>query len=154
MKLLSIILLISATLLQARPTVKRAAFPSVLDHSEIQKYAEEKNFEQLCKIINWLQNLLMEADNDNDLNILGEGLENLKQATQNLDNFHCQVPIIVTLITSTIESTSEEMMKTLQFWLQFWRMIKTLNCAMIVKKATRKKLKHGLFFFTEIATKS
>ena len=82
MKLALIILLMSATLLQARPTVKRAAFPSVLDHSGIQKYVRENDFEQLCHIINRLQNLLIEANTDNDLNILGEGLENLKEATQ------------------------------------------------------------------------
>ena len=101
----------SATLLQARPTVKRAAFPSVLDHSGIQKYVRENDFEQLCHIINRLQNLLIEANTDNDLNILGEGLENLKEATQSLDSLHCEV----TLITSTEENTGKSLSEALIF---------------------------------------
>jgi hypothetical protein len=51
---------------------------------------------------------LLKAETENDLNILEKGMDNLKQATQSLNNFHCQVPVIVTLITSTVKTTLEE----------------------------------------------
>ena len=101
-------MLLSASLLQARPVEKRAALPSFMDHSNIQRYVREKDFSTLCDLRNRLLNLSMEAETENDLNILEEGLENLKEATRSLENFHCQVPVIVTLITSTEETTSEE----------------------------------------------
>ena len=101
-------MLLSASLLQARPVEKRAALPSFMDHSNIQRYVREKDFSTLCDLRNRLLNLSMEAETENDLNILEEGLENLKEATRSLENFHCQVPVIVTLITTTEETTSEE----------------------------------------------
>lgn len=108
MKLELIILLLSANLVQAKPIEKRAALPSFMDHSNIQRYVRENDQSSLCDLKNRLQNLLLEAKTENDLNILEEGMENLKSATQSLNNFHCQVPVIVTLITSTEKTTSEE----------------------------------------------
>ena len=108
MKLSMIILLMSATLIQAKPIEKRAALPSFMDHSNIQRYVRENDQSSLCDLKNRLQNLLLEAKTENDLSILEEGMENLKSATQSLNNFHCQVPVIVTLITSTEKTTSEE----------------------------------------------
>ena len=108
MKLALIILLLSPTLVQAKPIEKRAALPSFMDHSNIQRYVRENNFERLCDLRDRLQNLLLKAETENDLNILEEGMDNLKEATQSLNNFHCQVPVIVTLITSTEKTTLEE----------------------------------------------
>ena len=108
MKLALFILLLSANLVQAKPIEKRAALPSFMDHSNIQRYVRENDQSSLCDLKNRLQNLLLEAKTENDLNILEEGMDNLKEATQSLNNFHCQVPVIVTLITSTEKTTSEE----------------------------------------------
>ena len=108
MKLALIILLLSANLVQAKPIEKRAALPSFMDHSNIQRYVRENDQSSLCDLKNRLQNLLLEAKTENDINILEEGMDNLKEATQSLNNFHCQVPVIVTLITSTEKTTSEE----------------------------------------------
>ena len=108
MKLSVIILLMSATLIQAKPIEKRAALPSFMDHSDIQRYVRENDRSKLCDLRNRLQNLLLKAETENDLKILEEGMDNLKQATQSLNNFHCQVPVIVTLITSTEKTTLEE----------------------------------------------
>ena len=108
MKLHIIILLMSATLIQAKPIEKRAALPSFMDHSDIQRYVRENDRSKLCDLRNRLQNLLLKAKTENDLNILEEGMDNLKEATQSLNNFHCQVPVIVTLITSSEKTTLEE----------------------------------------------
>ena len=108
MKLALIVLLLLATLLQAKPVEKRAALPSFMDHSNIKRYVRENDFSRLCDIRNRLQNLLLEAETENDLNILTEGMDNLKEATQSLNNFHCQVPVLVTLITSTEKTNLEE----------------------------------------------
>ena len=78
MKLSMIILLMSATLIQAKPMEKRAALPSFMDHSDIQRYVRENDRSKLCDLRNRLQNLLVKAENENDLNILEEGMDNLK----------------------------------------------------------------------------
>ena len=78
MKLSMIILLMSATLIQAKPIEKRAALPSFMDHSDIQRYVRENDRSKLCDLRNRLQNLLVKAENENDLNILEEGMDNLK----------------------------------------------------------------------------
>ena len=78
MKLSMIILLMSATLIQAKPIEKRAALPSFMDHSDIQRFVRENDRSKLCDLRNRLQNLLVKAENENDLNILEEGMDNLK----------------------------------------------------------------------------
>ena len=78
MKLSMIILLMLATLIQAKPIEKRAALPSFMDHSDIQRFVRENDRSKLCDLRNRLQNLLVKAENENDLNILEEGMDNLK----------------------------------------------------------------------------
>ena len=68
----------SATLIQAKPIEKRAALPSFMDHSDIQRFVRENDRSKLCDLRNRLQNLLVKAENENDLNILEEGMDNLK----------------------------------------------------------------------------
>ena len=78
MKLSMIILLMSASLVQAKPIEKRAALPSFMDHSNIQRYVRENDQSSLCDLRNRLQDLLLKAETENDLNILEEGMDNLK----------------------------------------------------------------------------
>ena len=101
MKLATILLLFSTQLVQVTPVVKRETEASFLD-SMVQSYITEKNFERLCDLINRIQNFIKEAKDQNDRKLLEEVLEDVKkQDTQILDNFHCQTPVISSLVTKT-----------------------------------------------------
>ena len=115
MKLATILLLFSTLLVQVTPVVKRETKASFLD-SMVQSYITEKNFERLCDLINRLQNFIKEAKNQNDRKLLEEVLEDVKkQDIQILDNFHCQTPVISSLVTKTENAvtTSKENSKIL-----------------------------------------
>ena len=101
MKLATILLLFSTQLVQVTPVVKRETEASFLD-SMVQSYITEKNFERLCDLINRIQNFIKEAKDQNDRKLLEEVLGDLKkQDIQILDNFHCQTPVISSLVTKT-----------------------------------------------------
>ena len=101
MKLATILLLFSTLLVQVTPVVKRETKASFLD-SMVQSYITEKNFERLCDLINRIQNFIKEAKDQNDRKLLEEVLEDVKkQDIQILDNFHCQTPVISSLVTKT-----------------------------------------------------
>ena len=68
----------------------------------VQSYITENNFERLCDLINRIQNFIKEAKDQNDRKLLEEVLEDVKkQDIQILDNFHCQTPVISSLVTKT-----------------------------------------------------
>ena len=101
MKLATILLLFSTQLVQVTPVVKRKTEASFLD-SMVQSYITENNFERLCDLINRIQNFIKEAKDQNDRKLLEEVLEDVKkQDIQILDNFHCQTPVISSLVTKT-----------------------------------------------------
>ena len=101
MKLATILLLFSTQLVQVTPVVKRKTEASFLD-SMVQSYITENNFERLCDLINRIQNFIKEAKDQNDRKLLEEVLGDLKkQDIQILDNFHCQTPVISSLVTKT-----------------------------------------------------
>ena len=100
MKLATILLLFSTLLVQVTPVVKRETEASFLD-SMAQSYITEKNFERLCDLINRLQNFIKEAKDFNDRKLLEEFLQDVKKDSQILDNFHCQTPVISSLVTTT-----------------------------------------------------
>ena len=100
MKLATILLLFSTLLVQVTPVVKRETKASFLD-SMVQSYITEKNFERLCDLINRLQNFIKEAKDFNDRKLLEEFLQDVKKDSQILDNFHCQTPVISSLVTTT-----------------------------------------------------
>ena len=101
MKLTTILLLFSTLIVQVTPVVKRETKASFLD-SMVQSYITEKNFERLCDLINRIQNFIKDAKDQNDRKLLEEVLEDVKkQDIQILDNFHCQTPVISSLVTKT-----------------------------------------------------
>ena len=100
MKLATILLLFSTLLVQVTPVVKKETKASFLD-SMVQSYITEKNFERLCDLINRLQNFIKEAKDFNDRKLLEEFLQDVKKDSQILDNFHCQTPVISSLVTTT-----------------------------------------------------
>ena len=100
MKLTTILLLFSTLIVQVTPVVKRETKASFLD-SMVQSYITEKNFERLCDLINRLQNFIKQAKDLNDRKLLEEVLEDVKKNSQILDNFHCQTPVISSLVTTT-----------------------------------------------------
>ena len=67
----------------------------------VQKYILENNFNALCDLAKQMQTILTESKNEADQKIIKKSLAKLKEATQHLENFHCQVPIITTLVTTT-----------------------------------------------------
>ena len=99
MKLTTILLLFSTLIVQVTPVVKRETKASFLD-SMVQSYISEKNFERLCDLINRLQNFIKQAKDLNDRKLLEEVLEDVKKNSQILDNFHCQTPVISSLVTT------------------------------------------------------
>ena len=114
MKLATIFLLFSTLLVQVTSVVKRETEASFLD-SMVQSYITEKNFERLCDLINRIQNFIKEAKDQNDRKLLEEVLEDVKKDSQILDNFHCQAPVISSLVTTTENAvtTSKENSKIL-----------------------------------------
>ena len=99
MKLTTILLLFSTLIVQVTPVVKRETKASFLD-SMVQSYNSEKNIERLCDLINRLQNFIKQAKDLNDRKLLEEVLEDVKKNSQILDNFHCQTPVISSLVTT------------------------------------------------------
>ena len=94
------ILLLATILVQAKPAKKKEALfdPFAL---MVQKYILENNFNALCDLAKQMQTILTESKNEADQKIIKKSLAKLKEATQHLENFHCQVPIITTLVTTT-----------------------------------------------------
>ena len=96
----ALILLLSTILVQAKPSKKRESLfdPFAL---MVQKYISENDFNALCDLTKQIQIVLTETKEEADQKIIKKSLNKLKEATQNLENFHCQVPIITALVTST-----------------------------------------------------
>ena len=94
------ILLLSTILVQAKPVEKREALfdPFAL---MVQKYISENDFKALCDLTKQMHTILTESTKEEDQKIIQKSLDQLKEATQHLENFHCQVPVITTLITTT-----------------------------------------------------
>ena len=94
------ILLLSTILVQARHVEKREDLfdPFAL---MVQKYTSEKDFKALCDLTKQMQTILTESKDEEDQKVIQKSLEKLKEATHHLENFHCQVPVIATLVTTT-----------------------------------------------------
>ena len=94
------ILLLATILVQAKPAKKKEALfdPFAL---MVQKYILENNFNALCDLAKQMQTILTESKNEADQKIIKKSLAKLKEATQHLENFHCQVPVITALVTTT-----------------------------------------------------
>ena len=92
------ILLLSTILVQARHVEKREALfdPFAL---MVQKYISENDFNALCNLTKQMQTILTESKKEADQKIIKKSLETLKEATHHLENFHCQVPVITSLVT-------------------------------------------------------
>ena len=73
----------------------------------VQKYISENDFNALCNITKQLQIILTESKEEEDQKIFEINLEKLKEATHHLENFHCQVPVITTLVTEIPDATLE-----------------------------------------------
>ncbi len=100
MKFVAAILLLSTILVQANPVEKREAVfdPFAL---MVQKYISENDFKALCDTTKQLQTILTGSKKEEDQKIIQKSLEKLKEATHHLENFHCEVPVIATLVTTT-----------------------------------------------------
>ena len=94
------ILLLSTILVQARHVKKREALPHFFTLM-VQKHISEKDFKALCDLTKQMQTILTESKNEEDQKVIQKSLEILKEATHHLENFHCQVPVIATLVTTT-----------------------------------------------------
>ena len=90
------ILLLSTILVQAEPVQKREATfdPFVL---MVQKYISENDFNALCDLTKQMLTILTESEKEEDQKVIQKSLDQLKMATQQLENFHCQVEDEVTL---------------------------------------------------------
>ena len=94
------ILLLATILVQAKPAKKKEVLfdPFAL---MVQKYILENDFNALCDLAKQMQTILTESKNEADQKIIKKSLAKLKEATQHLENFHCQVPVITALVTTT-----------------------------------------------------
>ena len=103
------ILLMSTILVQAKPVEKREASAAPFDPFAmmVQKYISENDFNALCNITKQLQTILTESKDKEDQKIIEISLEKLKEATHHLENFHCQVTVITTLVTEILDVTLE-----------------------------------------------
>ena len=103
------ILLMSTILVQAKPVKKREASAAPFDPFAmmVKKSISENDFNALCDLTKNLQTILTESKNEEDRKIIEKGLETLKEATHRLENFHCQVPVITTLVTEIPDATLE-----------------------------------------------
>ena len=99
MKVVAAILLMSTILVQANPVEKREALFDPFSLM-VQKYISENDFKALCDLTKQMQSLLNESKGE-DQKVIQKSLDRLKEATQHLENFHCQVPVITTLVTTT-----------------------------------------------------
>ena len=103
MKVAAILLMstILPVLVQAQPVKKREASAAPFDPFAmmVQKYISENDFNALCNITKQLQTILTESKEEEDQKIIEISLEKLKEATHHLENFHCQVPVITSLVT-------------------------------------------------------
>ena len=96
------ILLLSTILVQATPVKKREASAAPFDPFAhmVQKSISENDFYALWDLTKNLQIILQaESKNEGDQKIIEKSLETLKEATHHLENFHCQVPVITSLVT-------------------------------------------------------
>ena len=103
------ILLMSTILVQAQPVKKREASAAPFDPFAmmVQKYISENDFNALCNVTKQLQTILTESKDEEDQKVIEISLEKLKEATHHLENFHCQVPVITTLVTKNPDATLE-----------------------------------------------
>jgi hypothetical protein len=103
------ILLLSTILVQAQPVDKREASATSFDPFAmmVQKYISKNDFNALCNVTKQLQTILTESKDKEDQKIIEISLEKLKEATHHLENFHCQVPVITTLVTEILDVTLE-----------------------------------------------
>ena len=108
MKLAAILLILfMLPLLQAKPTMVKRQTNTLVD-SMVQSFITDKNYEGLCNFIKQLHDLMKDAKDDGDRNVLQQGLENIRKATESLENFQCQEPVVVSLITTTEKATTEK----------------------------------------------
>ena len=105
MKVAAILLMVTI-LVQAKPAKKKEALfdPFAM---MVQKYISENDFTALCNLTKQLQTILTESKDEEDQKVIKIGLEKLKEATHHLENFHCQVPVITTLVTEILDVTLE-----------------------------------------------
>ena len=94
------ILLLATILVQAKPAKKREALfdPFAL---MVQKYISENDFNALCDLTKQMHTILTESKKEEDQKIIQKSLDQLKEATQHLENFHCQVTVITAFVTTT-----------------------------------------------------
>ena len=94
------ILLLATILVQAKPAEERE---NIFDPFAlmVQKYVSENDFNSLCDLTKQMQTILTESKKEEDQKIIQKSLEKLKEATHHLENFHCEVPVIATLVTTT-----------------------------------------------------
>ena len=94
------ILLLATILVQAKPAEERE---NIFDPFAlmVQKYVSENDFNSLCDLTKQMQTILTESKKEEDQKIIQKSLDKLKEATQNLENFHCQVTVITALVTTT-----------------------------------------------------
>ena len=92
------ILLLSTILVQATPVKKREASAAPFDPFAhmVQTFISDNDFYALCDLT---KNLQTKSKNKGDQKIIEKSLETLKEATHHLENFHCQVPVITSLVT-------------------------------------------------------
>ena len=85
------ILLLSTIMVQAKPVEKReATFDTFV--LMVQKYISENDFKALCDLTKQVHTLLTESEKEEDQKAACQkSLDQLKMATQQLENFHCQV---------------------------------------------------------------
>ena len=84
------ILLLSTMMVQAKPVEKReATFDTFV--LMVQKYISENDFKALCDLTKQMHTLLTESEKEEDQKVIQKSLDQLKMATQQLENFHCQV---------------------------------------------------------------
>ena len=94
------ILLLATILVQGKPAKKREDLfdPFAM---MVQKFISENDFTSLCHLTKQMQTILTESKKEADQKIIQKSLNFLKETTQHLENFHCQVPVISTLVTTT-----------------------------------------------------
>ena len=110
------ILLMSTILVQAQPVDKREASATSFDPFAmmVQKYISKNDFNALCDLNRMLQTILTESKNEEDQKIIKKNLEKLKEATHHLENFHCQVPVITSLVTEPPTETADTTLENLK----------------------------------------
>ena len=78
-------------------------------HKMIDELVAGEKMEDLCSLKKNLHNILKQSKDESDQKVIKNGFDYLNNATQKLDNFHCQ-SVIATLVTTTTENPTTTMM--------------------------------------------